>query len=333
MLSQDDLKSAEKFSTKTHLFLSLNNLAPTPVNYSVGYIYVSKNHQQLAQAIDQKSHDNKPIDTAFIEEMFNQYLSNSNSIQHDILEPFFASLTDTLQRIDHQVTNDQQLSNNLEKVSSALVKLDNHHSVQDIVSYLISSIKSSHQQHQSLSKKLEKTSSEVNQLKNKLQESQQEAFLDSLTGLLNRRGGEEKLKELALEDQHSSLMIDIDLFKNFNDKFGHFIGDKVLQRVAKVIAESVDKEDLTMRFGGEEFLVVLVNKAKSEASLIAEKIRHAVNSLKPKQRQTKITLPPISVSIGIAEVEEDQHWDDLFKRADDALYQAKNTGRNRCVVA
>lgn len=333
MLSQNNFTSTTQYSEQTHQFLSWHKLAPNPVNYSVSYLYISNSQGDLAKEINEQLTNKIVLDDFFMEQLFAQYLSNSKKIEADILEPLFITLSETIHRINQQVSHDKQASLNLKKIDSALTKLDHNQSLNDVVNYLIGTIKTSHQQHIAIYEQLEQTSGEVHQLQSKLEETRQEVVLDALTGLLNRRGGDEKLKELALTDQHSSLMIDIDYFKKFNDNFGHFIGDKVLQRVAKVISECVNSTDVTIRFGGEEFLVVLVNKAQSEASLIAEKIRHAVNTLKLKQKQTNLTLPAISVSIGIAEVDEDSTWSDLFKRADEALYQAKNTGRNRCVIA
>ena len=136
---------------------------------------------------------------------------------------------------------------------------------------------------------------------------------------------------MDIEDIHSSLVIDIDHFKEINDTFGHFIGDKVIQRIAKVIKDCVRETDLAVRFGGEEFVVVLVNQTLKEARKAAERIRLAITELKLMQRQSNTCLPPISVSIGIAQADNDHNWTSLFKRADKALYQAKNSGRNRCV--
>lgn len=86
-----------------------------------------------------------------------------------------------------------------------------------------------------------------------------------------------------------------------------------------------------MRFGGEEFVVVMVNKTMTQAHEVAEKIRLAIAQLKLVQRDSKAYLPKISVSIGIAQRQEELSWTALFEQADTALYQAKNSGRNRSV--
>ena len=332
MTADNSISSAKQISSQAHLFLEKYSLAPTPVNYSVSYIHVSRNNTALSRKISQQIKATQFIDDAFMQQLFDQYLSTTNSVTEQVLNPLLSSLSKTLININQQVKNGEKVSTDLAKMDATLSQLPHSQPLQELMSYLVGTVQTAQQQHQQLAHELEKTSGEVNQLRVKLQDTKNEAILDSLTGLLNRRGSEEKLKHLALEDTHSSLMIDIDFFKQFNDQFGHFIGDRVLQRVAKVIRDSLTSDDIAARFGGEEFLVVLVNKAQSEASLIAEKIRQTVNHLKLKQKQSKKTLPPISVSIGVASLEAEQSWDNLFERADQALYQAKSLGRNRCHV-
>jgi diguanylate cyclase len=170
-------------------------------------------------------------------------------------------------------------------------------------------------------------------LQYKLASSRQEALVDSLTGLLNRRGCDDKLQALSFDDTHSSLAIDIDHFKKINDNFGHFVGDKVIQRIAKTIESHIEDTDLAVRFGGEEFVVIMTNKSIPEAKITAEKIRISIEKMKLIQRETNTYLPTISVSIGIAQNKNTLDWSSLFKLADDALYQAKNSGRNRCICA
>ncbi len=333
MLCQDDYKSAAKYSELTLEFLTQHHLAPSPINYSVIYLLVSERHPQLKTDINVQLANKNALDSVFIEMMFDKHLTKSEHFDQNFLEPLLGSLSTTVKLINDQVDSGRTISSNLEKVDLALSKNKYHQPLQEVVNYLIHTVKDSREQQVFLSQELAKTTNEVNHLKSKLRESKQEAVLDALTGLLNRRGSNEKLKELTLNETHSSLMIDIDHFKNFNDRFGHFIGDRVLQKVAHVIQDCVSSNDIAVRFGGEEFLVVLVNQAKSEASLVAEKIRQTVNQLKLIQRRANVTLPKISVSIGVVEMENDPSWDELFKRADEALYIAKNRGRNRCILA
>lgn len=331
MIIQDSLQNATKYSDRTHEFLTRHNIAPSPVNYSVVYLYVSNRNAEINVEIDRRLSTDKAIDSVFIDNLFVKYVSHSRNIEKSVLTPFEQSLTATLEKINIQVLSDQKIASSLKKADKVLSSSEHHEPIKNIVSFLCDTIASSQAQHQSLSSELAKTYKEVNHLKSKLKDSRQEAILDALTGLLNRRGCEDKLKDLDIEDVHSSMAIDIDHFKDINDTFGHFIGDKVIQRIAKVIKENVTESDLAVRFGGEEFIVVLVNKTIDEARKAAENIRLAIAGLKLMQRQSNTFLPPISVSIGITQANKDQNWSTLFKRADKALYQAKNAGRNCCV--
>lgn len=284
-------------------------------------------------AIDELLLTDQAIDSVVLESLFNEHISNTTVIESNLISPLEETLKSTLASIDTQVLNEREAMINLDKADRALAKLNQHKSLHQVISFVVKSINHSQDQRQTLTEKLNNTSNEVNNLRLQLEESRNEANIDSLTGLLNRRRCERKLQEISLDLGHSSLAIYIDHFKKVNDNFGHFIGDKVIQQVAKVIKKTVDTEDIAVRFGGEEFLVVLTNKSIEHANTIAEKIRHSVEHMKLVQRQTKTQLPPISVSIGLAEVEHDESWNALFKRADQALYQAKNSGRNRCVVS
>ena len=331
MAPSDNYKASSEYGEQTQNFLSTHLISPTPVNYSVIYLYITKQNPKLNLVLDQQLKKNDIITSDFMETLFSRFVSLSHQIEDDVLNPFEKTLSNTIEKIKEQVSNEDKVSDNLKKLDKILSKNKHHDSLEDVVSFLVSTINTAQSQHQSLSEELTSTQDEMNQLKNKLEASRHEALVDSLTGLLNRRGCDDKLQALSLDDVHSSLAIDIDHFKNINDQFGHFVGDKVIQRIAKVIKDNVSEQDLAVRFGGEEFVVVLVDKNKEEAKQTAETIRESIAKLKLIQRESSTQLPPISVSIGIAENNKMPDWTTLFEQADTALYEAKNTGRNRCV--
>lgn len=166
--------------------------------------------------------------------------------------------------------------------------------------------------------------------------SAQHARLDSLTGLFNRRWLDETLPELVARHHAQNrpmalLMLDIDHFKSFNDTFGHLSGDQALTAVARTLQAHIRNGDQAARFGGEEFVLILPETATAEASRIATRLRHAI-------RRTRITshegaaLPGVTVSIGLAEILPAESAESLLARADAALYQAKQEGRNRLVI-
>jgi diguanylate cyclase (GGDEF)-like protein len=160
------------------------------------------------------------------------------------------------------------------------------------------------------------------------------AHRDPLTGIGNRTALESTLdREIALARRHSQplslIVIDIDLFKQVNDHHGHTIGDAVLRTVARTMNEVLRGDDLLFRFGGEEFVALLRGTPLDGAAVVAERLRAAVASTTCpcEGRDIKVT-----VSLGVATLHEDD-GDTLFDRADHALYQAKQQGRNRVVQA
>ena len=168
-------------------------------------------------------------------------------------------------------------------------------------------------------------------------------LIDPLTGIHNRRYFDERLIEetsraLRLERPLGCLFLDIDHFKQFNDRFGHAIGDQVLREVARTIKSQMRASDVLARFGGEEFAVLLIQMDRDEAMEIAERIRAAV-AARPLQAGEG-TAETVTVSIGCAVLEgmpetaagEDASHN-LLNLADQALYRAKETGRNRVCAA
>lgn len=167
-------------------------------------------------------------------------------------------------------------------------------------------------------------------------ELKQQASHDSLTQLLNRRAFTDQVeRDWARTTRHgnaiSGLMVDIDYFKKINDRFGHAVGDAVLVAVAKEIQKLVRQEDILARYGGEEFIVILPDTGLQEALIFAERIRDKIQSLDLPALNSKNM---IAVSIGVSErVSVEQSWENLVNIADQALYQAKQQGRNKICVA
>ena len=165
-------------------------------------------------------------------------------------------------------------------------------------------------------------------------EALQLASHDPLTGVQNRLAMQQALErevDLARRQQAplSMLVIDADHFKRFNDEYGHAFGDDVLRALANAAAATIRRSDLLYRYGGEEFVVLAAHTKALGAQMLAERIREAVASIRTiRGREVKL-----SVSIGVAELAEGDTADSLFERADEAMYQAKASGRDRVAAA
>jgi len=161
------------------------------------------------------------------------------------------------------------------------------------------------------------------------------AHCDALTGVRNRSTFDESLeREISLSQRYrqdiSLLVIDIDFFKKVNDTYGHSVGDDVLKEVAATIQHSIRTTDMLFRYGGEEFVVLLTNSDCDDSSVIADRILESVREINMDVAGHKMDL---SVSIGLACRNKLDDGMTLFKRADKAMYEAKNEGRDQLSVA
>ena len=162
---------------------------------------------------------------------------------------------------------------------------------------------------------------------------EENAKVDALTGLHNRRWLEEmytrELNRSNAGNLHlSAFMLDIDHFKNINDKYGHLVGDQVLISVAKTILKCLRPTDMPVRYGGEEFTIFLPGTSVENAKIVSERLRSSVEATKIPLPDGKGTLS-VTISVGCTERKNDDTVETIIKRADDALYNAKESGRNR----
>ncbi|SHJ97616.1 GGDEF domain-containing response regulator [Paramaledivibacter caminithermalis] len=160
--------------------------------------------------------------------------------------------------------------------------------------------------------------------------------IDVVTGISNRRSFEATIqtewqRAIRMNTPLSLIMIDIDHFKAFNDHYGHQAGDKCIRKVAEAISSSIQRPgDFAARYGGEEFVVVLPDTEKAGAIIVAERIRNNVESLEVKHACSGVS-PYVTISLGVATLfpEKYNSAEELIRRADRALFQAKYLGRNR----
>lgn len=163
---------------------------------------------------------------------------------------------------------------------------------------------------------------------------EQDAYIDSLTGLLNRQQfyvlSDQALKHVQrYQDGLSLLILDIDHFKQINDRYGHNTGDAVLRELSAVLVDSLRNSDVICRWGGEEFVVLMPGLQRNTALFIANRINQcfAENTVTIEQQKVNATI-----SIGVTDYAGQTSIEEMVNEADQALYQAKNSGRNRVIV-
>jgi diguanylate cyclase (GGDEF)-like protein len=161
------------------------------------------------------------------------------------------------------------------------------------------------------------------------------AIRDELTGAYNRRHlmeiiQREKWRSERAGVDFSIFIIDVDFFKNVNDSYGHLAGDCVLRAIAKTASDALRQTDYFGRYGGEEFAAVVTDTSVEGAMVTAERVRQRIEALRFPDIADELRL---TASIGIAAAGAREETTAIFKRADDALYVAKRSGRNRCIMA
>lgn len=195
-------------------------------------------------------------------------------------------------------------------------------------SLLVSQVMDANEQ---LQGRLNRAEAIVKQQANEISTYMSEARTDSLTRLPNRRAFDEDLaRRVAEQRRHrrpvSVLMVDVDHFKKFNDTYGHLVGDEVLRQVAALLRQTMRESDLVARFGGEELAVVMPGTSIADARLGAERARQAIESGRFDADAQELR---VTVSVGTAECLVEEEGEQLVRRADSALYAAKQAGRNR----
>ncbi|QSA98663.1 GGDEF domain-containing protein [Methylococcus sp. EFPC2] len=176
---------------------------------------------------------------------------------------------------------------------------------------------------------------ESDDLRTRLSQAHDIAYTDALTRLPNRAAYQERIeleeKRWRRFRQPISLVIwDIDRFKQINDRFGHASGDKALSFISRILISSVRSTDFVARYGGEEFIMLLVGSDENDAMDVAEEMRKRIEECEFTTHGKRVS---ITISCGMSQFKGQDRYEDVFERADQALYQAKRKGRNRCELA
>lgn len=170
-----------------------------------------------------------------------------------------------------------------------------------------------------------------------LQTMREQANIDPLTGLYNRRFCKDYARKLMAMARRKNtplgfIMLDLDHFKTINDVFGHEVGDRILKQFARTITQSMRETNLTARLGGEEFVILLPDTGAQACQVVAERIRNAVSRMSMPQVKDR-QVPPITVSLGIAVYpDHGGTLEEMLQASDRALYESKRAGRNRTTV-
>ena len=228
-------------------------------------------------------------------------------------------------------------SASLAQADQNLPPTTNPEKVRAIIHLLIEANKEMQRETNDLARNLEKSRLQVAALRSKLVEAKALGLRDSLTALGNRRSFDSHLaKEVAeARTQGTELCLvmgDLDHFKKINDNFGHPFGDRVLKHFAQLLLKTIRESDIAVRFGGEEFAVILPQTSLEIATRLTDQIRSRLEAQEWMNAQSGQLFSKITASFGIVRLNDKDDCETLVKRADMMLYEAKRAGRNRIII-
>jgi diguanylate cyclase len=314
-------------------------LAPTPTNYSVWHSHISGENPGLSRSIQELVARAIPITDEMLSDFWRRFCAPAMdpSVVTDAGERLgrvMASIAESISGAGAATSGfTDALARFGDEIVAAVRMPDMAGVMREATRRMLVETKRMVEGARGLDGDLRGASREVQALRNDLEEARRQAMSDPLTSVANRKAFDERLaKEMAAANESGSdlalLLLDIDHFKRFNDSFGHVIGDEALKLVAHALVAGVKGRDMVARYGGEEFAVILPATSLAHALGLANGLGAAVKGRRMLLKSTGRDLGRITVSLGVARYRPGESASDLVRRADAALYAAKNRGRD-----
>jgi len=315
-----------------------HSAAFTPPTFAVWYEFVTGINPSLSEAIDNLLTRSEPLCDDKIEKLYAKYVSECNldvqRVLREDIQKLLRKLTQSTAETDKQA---HQFGNNLQTYGDNLKKNLDAANLGSLIKTMADDTDKMRGSMDNLQSELVSSQQQVEKLHQELQRARGEAMTDPLTGILNRRGFESMSSQIfndqsTLKKGLCLLMLDIDHFKKVNDTYGHLFGDKVIRTIALTLKSKVRGQDLVARLGGEEFAVLLPETDLSGATAVAEHIRQSIERGKIRRINSQEQTAGVTISIGVAAYSKGIDVISLLDQADKALYDSKNTGRNKISV-
>ena len=310
----------------------------SPRNFEVWYQYATGYNPQLNKSINETLAQKGTLSNADIDHIYGTLLSSSrvsdriDTVGSRVLQ----EIKQVMHTIDAAAGSATSYSESLADASEKLQGANDGAALRVIIERLVAGAKEVEANNKKLEANLSASREEIHELQQNLEAARNESLTDPLTTLANRKFFDVELGKAIVEAKRtgeplSLLISDIDHFKVFNDKFGHVIGDQVLRLVALAVKQNVKGQDIAARYGGEEFAVALPKTALQQAATVADHIRHAVMTKELMKRSSGERLGRVTISIGVALLRSQDTAQSFIERADNCLYAAKRSGRNRVI--
>ncbi|WP_421288621.1 GGDEF domain-containing protein [Aeromonas veronii] len=334
-MSKDTFAQSAAYLKQAVPLMIKYQIPTTPDNYHLWYNYVSASMPELNQAIDQAVKMQGTCSLTTCERLYHQYLAAQDEKQMEAMKLSLAAMANELgHSMQDAISDTGMFQEMLDKSFDKLSRIDDEgFSLEDTMGILRELVRESRDVRMStmhFRNQLSNAEKEIKELRAALNETRKLANEDALTNLLNRRAFDLELEGL-IRSQHpfSLILADIDRFKNFNDEYGHLLGDQVLRAFSKRLRDACKEGVTAYRLGGEEFAMLVPHRSLALARQMAESMRRAIERMSILDRKSGRRIDQITASFGVGEFNGQESADCLVERTDKLLYKAKELGRNR----
>ena len=334
----DSFNKASLTAQKTMALLKDRKIRTIPQNYTIWYEYLSEENPKIIEVVNRLMLERGKFSDEVAKEIFNEFFSFEKEGKelreaNRLVQQSMQAVLREIQSSSNGLANYGEQLDNFADTADGLSLPDLQSTVRNVIAETKSMAEQSHQ----LNDSLKNASDEISALKLRLEQVESETLTDPLTGIANRKKFDTELRLATGNSKKSNsklclIMSDIDHFKNFNDEHGHVFGDQVLKLVAQTLDGGVKNNAVAARYGGEEFGIILPGTSLEHAAKLADSLRTSVSEKKLVKRNTGADVGRITMSFGVAQFSDGESIDDLIARADTALYQAKNAGRDQVKI-
>lgn len=329
---------AEEISQRSLLLASQWRMAPLPFIYDVCFNYIAEADPRLKQKLDGLLERKPQPDQFELQSMYAELLERRTAYLKDLGKAgsHLTKQTKTIRsQIDQHIAACDSYSSDLENTASRIPEaMSSPDRLKRLVDELATRSQQMSESTRDLRTRMAEAVREIRQLGEELEKARKRELLDPLTGVFNRRGFDKQLvkvieKARATKTGVTLILSDIDHFKDINDTYGHQIGDEVIKFVAFLMKHHTVESEIVARIGGEEFAIIIPDREVGDVLSIAEKTRSELEAKKLKITMTGQIIKKVTISSGVAVLKPEDDDYSLFRRADQALYRAKQDGRNQ----
>ncbi|HYC13230.1 MAG TPA: GGDEF domain-containing protein [Stellaceae bacterium] len=338
-LSDEGRERASEIAKSALSYMDQLGIPPYPRHFCVWYTHAMGEFPDLSRTISTLLSNSRPVTEEVSEELFERFFSVGR--EHSALRTAMQRVQETALRLLGSLgdagANTDSYSATLREITGNLQESQHPQEIRQLGLRLLEETQAMQRKMELVGQEFSTSAQVIQQLRVKLEGATRDALTDGLTGIANRKAFDMRLREAAMDAMETGselclLMLDIDHFKRFNDKWGHQTGDQALMLVAKTLVDNVKGRDLTARYGGEEFSVILPRTLLSDAVILAKQIQQGFAAKKLIMKGTGERIGSITVSIGVTRFEPGEALARFIARADAALYTAKRGGRNRVIA-